>query len=151
MTHTYLLMVHEIKPWQHMIKYTCVSGVSRRYALHIRGKRRLAIQGFSLLDLIHHFSHIHFYFTLVFPKAIKTIYPLGYARSVCRHPVNKESKHCSLLAERSQSIRKPAPTPRTPDSRIIGANPPRPTCDGAILSHSNIKPGPKAPRPAPAA
>lgn len=39
-------------------------------------------------------------------------------------------------------MKNPAPTPTTPDNRMIGANPPFPTSEGATRSHNNIKPGP---------
>jgi len=43
----------------------------------------------------------------------------------------------------------PPPAPMVHESRMIDAKLPLPTCDGASLSHSNIRPGPKAAKAAP--
>ena len=68
---TYLLMIHKVKPRQHMQPHTRIPRIPTRDPLHIRRQTTLTIQRLPFLYFIHHLPHIHLLLPFVFPEAVE--------------------------------------------------------------------------------
>src|SRR5690606_37698096 len=49
---TYLIVIHNVEPWDNVQKYLGVSGVSSGNTLHVLGQEGLAVQWLSSLNLV---------------------------------------------------------------------------------------------------
>jgi hypothetical protein len=70
--HTMLIMIHKVKPRNHMQKQPRISRVSARHALHIWCRSAVSIQRFSFLDFGDHLLHIHLDFSSIFCEAVES-------------------------------------------------------------------------------
>src|SRR5262249_48205814 len=144
LSHTHLVMIYKVRPGHHMSHQSRVSAISCRNTLHVRADITGSIQGFSLLDFVHHLPHVHLDLSFVLSPAIE---------SHCKRCVNTLAPIQLRLRQHSfgaVDVRQllwytraaPAINPMAQLNLKAGPNAPLPEKEGAYRSVVSMNAGP---------